>query len=196
MLVSQRDISASEYSNFKKEFRKASVTLENNKEKMEETYNILEQKLILLGVTAIEDCLQDDLNVTLKSFRECGIKIWMLTGDNALTAVSISHSCGLITKNYLTSMITDIKDIDKQLEEIKNRLLIKAIEKESKNQEMKHCFVLTGDVLGLVLNTYAFDEIKNEIKRQRLIKQGKKTNDPIYSDDDQAKLKIIKSVKI
>ena len=56
---------------------------------------IIEKDLIFLGVTAIEDELQDDVNETLKDFSEAGIKLWVLTGDKKDTAKSIAYSCGL-----------------------------------------------------------------------------------------------------
>ena len=59
---------------------------------------------------------------------------------------------------------------------------------------MKHCFVLTGDVLSLVLNNNAFDELQNEMIRQKLIKNGKKIADQNMSDYNKTKLKFIKTV--
>lgn len=34
-----------------------------------------------LGITGVEDKLQEDVCNTLESLRNAGIKIWMLTGD-------------------------------------------------------------------------------------------------------------------
>ncbi len=34
-----------------------------------------------LGITGVEDLLQEDVCKTLESLRNAGIKIWMLTGD-------------------------------------------------------------------------------------------------------------------
>lgn len=46
----------------------------------------VESDLILLGVTAVEDELQDDVQATVEDFRKAGMKVWMLTGDKGLTA--------------------------------------------------------------------------------------------------------------
>jgi P-type E1-E2 ATPase len=35
----------------------------------------------LIGASAIEDKLQDNVKSTIKALREAGIKVWMLTGD-------------------------------------------------------------------------------------------------------------------
>ena len=78
-----------------KDFIKASKNTYKKKEKIEEIAQKIEKNLIFLGVTAIEDELQDDVNETLKDFSEAGIKLWVLTGDKKDTAKSIAYSCGL-----------------------------------------------------------------------------------------------------
>ena len=56
----------------------------------------IESNIELLGVTGLEDLLQDDVNQCITDFRDARIKVWMLTGDKAETAFSIGISCGLI----------------------------------------------------------------------------------------------------
>lgn len=48
---------------------------------MGKRFRELEKDLILLGATAVEDCLQDGVADTLASLRRAGIKTWVLTGD-------------------------------------------------------------------------------------------------------------------
>ena len=40
----------------------------------------------LLGITGVEDMLQEDIAPTIDTLRNAGIKIWMLTGDKVETA--------------------------------------------------------------------------------------------------------------
>ena len=47
---------------------------------------VFESGLTLLGITAIEDVLQDDVKQCIRDFREARIKVWMLTGDKGETA--------------------------------------------------------------------------------------------------------------
>ncbi len=56
----------------------------------------LECKFNLVGVTAVEDLLQLDVEDCLIQFKEAGIKVWMLTGDKGETARMIGISCGLL----------------------------------------------------------------------------------------------------
>lgn len=56
----------------------------------------LENELTLIGLTGIEDKLQDYVPETIASLRYGGIKFVLLTGDKVETAENISRSCGLI----------------------------------------------------------------------------------------------------
>jgi len=53
----------------------------------------------LLGVTGVEDRLQDDVAVVIESLRNAGIQVWMLTGDKVETATCIAISAGFKKKN-------------------------------------------------------------------------------------------------
>ena len=56
----------------------------------------IEQKMMLVGSSAIEDKLQEDVKETIESFKDTGIKVWVLTGDKVETAINIGYSCGLL----------------------------------------------------------------------------------------------------
>lgn len=55
----------------------------------------LEVDMDYLGVTGVEDRLQNNVESTIESLKSAGIQIWMLTGDKVETATSISISSGL-----------------------------------------------------------------------------------------------------
>lgn len=48
-----------------------------------------------LAITGVEDRLQEDIQTTLESMRDAGIKIWMLTGDKIATAKCIAIAAKL-----------------------------------------------------------------------------------------------------
>jgi P-type E1-E2 ATPase len=50
----------------------------------------------LVGATAIEDRLQDNVEDTIKFIKKAGIKLWVLTGDMITTAINIGFSSGLL----------------------------------------------------------------------------------------------------
>ena len=56
----------------------------------------LERDLELLGLTGVEDKLQDDVRGMLELLQTAGIKIWMLTGDKIEMATVIAISTKLL----------------------------------------------------------------------------------------------------
>jgi P-type E1-E2 ATPase len=55
-------------------------------------------ELDLLGGTAIEDRLQDQVPETIQFMKDAGIKVWVLTGDKRGTAINIGLSAELLNK--------------------------------------------------------------------------------------------------
>ncbi|CDQ73901.1 unnamed protein product [Oncorhynchus mykiss] len=80
-------------------FHGAASALQNRTLKLEESYELIEKNLHLLGATAIEDKLQDKVPETIETLMKADIKIWILTGDKQETAINIGYSCKLLTKN-------------------------------------------------------------------------------------------------
>ncbi|XP_053538015.1 probable phospholipid-transporting ATPase IA isoform X1 [Ictalurus punctatus] len=93
------DISQSLYQQWQEVHHRACTSLQNRALKMEESYELIEKNLQLLGATAIEDKLQDHVPETIETLMKADIKIWILTGDKQETAINIGHSCKLLTKN-------------------------------------------------------------------------------------------------
>jgi P-type E1-E2 ATPase len=56
----------------------------------------IEKDLRIVGSTAIEDLLQENVADTIVSLRGAGIKIWVLTGDKVGTAINVGMTCGLL----------------------------------------------------------------------------------------------------
>jgi magnesium-transporting ATPase (P-type) len=56
----------------------------------------IEVDFLLVGSTAIEDKLQDEVASTISFIKEAGIKLWVLTGDKIETAINIGFSCDLL----------------------------------------------------------------------------------------------------
>ena len=65
----------------------------------------------LLGVTGVEDLLQDDVKSVIFTIREAGIKVWMLTGDKLETAKCIAISTGF---KSITQSFHEITESDEQ----------------------------------------------------------------------------------
>ncbi|KAK1175318.1 putative phospholipid-transporting ATPase IA isoform X3 [Acipenser oxyrinchus oxyrinchus] len=93
------DISEAAYQDWLQLYHRASTALQNRVLKLEESYELIEKNLQLLGATAIEDKLQDKVPETIETLMKADIKIWILTGDKQETAINIGYSCKLLKKN-------------------------------------------------------------------------------------------------
>lgn len=58
-----------------------SIFMENRDDKLSEVYEEIEQDLMLIGFTVIEDKLQDGVFEVIVNLVRVGIKIWVLIGD-------------------------------------------------------------------------------------------------------------------
>jgi magnesium-transporting ATPase (P-type) len=88
-------------------------TFDENKydeEKKQELYAELEKDLVLVGATAIEDKLQDNVPETIKFLRDTGIQVWVLTGDKIGTAFNIGMACKLLDNQMQHHFIAEPAD--------------------------------------------------------------------------------------
>jgi len=69
--------------------------------------------LELLGCTANEDKLQDEVAVVLAQFRLNHVKISMITGDKTETAINIAKSCGIVSHESIKLFLVDKNDATK-----------------------------------------------------------------------------------
>ena len=100
LVMARRRLNEQSYNEFKENYHEASVRLEGRNEAMAAVVtDYLERDLELLGLTGVEDKLQDDVKSTLELLRNAGIKIWMLTGDKIETATCIAISTKLVARN-------------------------------------------------------------------------------------------------
>lgn len=68
--------------------------MDEREEKIEAVCEELETDLRLLGATAVEDRLQDEVPETIADLKRGGIKIWVATGDKLETAIgTYMRSC-------------------------------------------------------------------------------------------------------
>ena len=100
LVMARKRLSGQLYSEYKARHHEASVRLEGRNEAMAAVVGeFLERDLELLGLTGVEDKLQDEVKSTLELLRNAGIRIWMLTGDKIETARCIAISTKLVARN-------------------------------------------------------------------------------------------------
>lgn len=135
-----KELSESDFAQWTQEYEEAMNDIDNRDKRTADLADKLENQLILLGITAIEDKLQDDVPSTIAMLREAGIKIWLLTGDKIETAVNIGYSCALLTNEMIQATVdgTTTNAVNYQLQEAMATF---------KLESTKYALVISGDAL-------------------------------------------------
>lgn len=104
LVLGMREIPKEEFEAWNTEYVKACNLIDDTKEaKMGEVGARLEKDFQFVGVTAVEDRLQDGVPDAISRIKEMGIRLWVLTGDKTETAVDIARSCKLFTDTTFMS---------------------------------------------------------------------------------------------
>ncbi|XP_055074307.2 phospholipid-transporting ATPase IC [Misgurnus anguillicaudatus] len=96
LCVAVRSVPESLWAKWSHALNQANMAAGNQETVLEEIYDQMERELMLLGVTAIEDRLQDGVPETIEILRKAGVKVWVLTGDKTETAVNVGYACKLM----------------------------------------------------------------------------------------------------
>ena len=150
LVLTQKLISEKEFNDWNKEYNEALTSMNNRKEKILNVIKKLENNMDFLCVTGVEDLLQDDVSTTIDNLRNAGMKLWMLTGDKIETAICISISTGIKSKNQkiFTLKYEDLNHENKltEITSLKNILI------EYNKLIYSYIFIIDGDSLDIALN--------------------------------------------
>lgn len=81
LCLASRDLDEEFFNDWKQRHQEAALAMEGREERLDAIYEEIETEMELIGVTAIEDKLQDGVPQTIANLILAGIKIWVLTGD-------------------------------------------------------------------------------------------------------------------
>ena len=98
LAIAQRDVSEAEWAQWSAAWHAAQTATAGRAAAMAAAAAEIERELCVLGATAIEDRLQDDVGATIAGLADAGVKLWVLTGDKVETAINIASSCRLIDR--------------------------------------------------------------------------------------------------
>ena len=90
-MLAYKKMSESEWAKWSESYHQASTSMEDRDTLIAKCHEELEIGLTLVGVTAIEDKLQDGVPRAIKNILEAQIKLWVLTGDKLETAMNIGN---------------------------------------------------------------------------------------------------------
>ena len=143
LAFSMKYLTEDEYNKMREDILAAYNDITYRNEKLAQIFEEIESDLTLIGATAIEDKLQDDVASTIEALRGAGIKVWVLTGDKKETAINISHSCKHLSNEMEKLIITDLNNVEnikKKLDEFKITVL----------GNKSYALIIDGFTLGMV----------------------------------------------
>jgi len=117
LVVGRRRLTEELWSEFDGAYRDADTQLaDRDAAKATVVSKYLEYGLEILGITGVEDKLQDDVKSSLELLRNAGIKIWMLTGDKVETAQCVAVSSKLVGRGQYIHSVTKGKPPTRRLD--------------------------------------------------------------------------------
>eukprot|EP01048_Picozoa_sp_COSAG05_P005597 COSAG05_NODE_336_length_11205_cov_4.160544_7_plen_381_part_00 len=96
LVVARKELSEADYAEWQFMRTVAQDDLENQDRLLDAAAAFIERDMNFVGVTAIEDKLQEGVPDAIANLRRAGLKIWVLTGDKEETAINIGKSCNLL----------------------------------------------------------------------------------------------------
>ena len=98
LLVAYRQLSVTAFEDWFERYKVVANSLANREEAISDAATEIEVDLMLAGLTAVEDKLQEGVPQAIATLRCAGIKIWLLTGDKQATALSTAQAASLINR--------------------------------------------------------------------------------------------------
>ena len=145
LMLAYKKLSKEEYTLWKNKYEDIKKSPNHKDEDILSIYDEIENNFNILGSTAIEDQLQDEVANIIDSFISIGIKVWMLTGDKYETAKNVAYSCKLFQNKinvFLIGEHKEKKDLKKRLKDIYNKNCF-----ENKNNNDKFGLIIGGSEL-------------------------------------------------
>lgn len=96
LLLACKEITRAEFDAWNYFFTEAGKLLTDREAAVDAVCLQMEKNLRLVGATAIEDRLQDQVPETVTFFLQAGVKVWVLTGDKRETAVTVAATSNLL----------------------------------------------------------------------------------------------------
>ncbi|KAJ9478875.1 putative phospholipid-transporting ATPase NEO1 [Pseudozyma hubeiensis] len=144
LVVGRRRLTQDNWLAFERAYKAARVQVEDRNQAMAGAIaEHLENNLELLGLTGVEDKLQEDVKMTLELLRNAGIKVWMLTGDKIETATCIAISSKLVARNQYVHQVAKLGTPDA----VRDML-------DFVRTKLDCCLVIDGESLQVCLDSF------------------------------------------
>ncbi|KAJ2850549.1 putative aminophospholipid-translocase [Coemansia brasiliensis] len=144
LVVGRKRLTRQAYSRFEDAYAQARAAVAGRAEAMRQVVTEhLEHGLELVGVTGVEDRLQDHVRTTLELLSNAGVRVWMLTGDKTETATCVAVSARLVRRGQLVHIIAQ----QRAAHELRAAL-------ETLRTLGECCLVIDGDSLQVALDFF------------------------------------------
>ncbi|XP_026862231.2 phospholipid-transporting ATPase ID isoform X1 [Electrophorus electricus] len=126
LALAYRDLSEEQWEEWAERYHGADKAIDYREDRLAAAYEEIEQDMMLLGATAIEDKLQEGIAETITVLSLANIKIWVLTGDKQETAVNIGYSSKMLTDDMTEVFIMNgytVQSVREDLRRARERML-------------------------------------------------------------------------
>ncbi|XP_056901692.1 phospholipid-transporting ATPase ID isoform X2 [Takifugu flavidus] len=125
LVLAYRDLEEDEWESWSESHHCANKATSYREDRLAAAYEEIEQDMMLLGATAIEDKLQEGVPETIAILSLANIKLWVLTGDKQETAVNIGYSCKMLTDDMAEVFIISghtVQNVRQELRRARERM--------------------------------------------------------------------------
>ncbi|CCI48859.1 unnamed protein product [Albugo candida] len=165
LVICGKRLNIAEWEAFQKRYQVASTDLtqlelkgkNNPLNQIDKLQDEMEQDLFLIGATAIEDRLQDQVPETMEKLGLAGINLWVLTGDMEETAINIGYACKLLRNEMHRHIVNGVhfKSRGAVLRELDRifHSIYSTVERSTQNEQStnEHALIIDGASLNLIL---------------------------------------------
>ena len=144
LVIASKRIDPSSFSSWESKWLSAKASFEGRAERLAECSAEVEKDLQLVGISAVEDQLQEGVPVAIAKLKDAGVRLWVLTGDKTETAVDIAYSCRLFSHGMEVVYLTGATDVTDALRKL-------AAAKKSASENGPCGLVIDGQTLQWIL---------------------------------------------
>lgn len=121
LVMGKRELTPDEYEDWHRTYKAALVAKSGERgAALAKAAELVENNVMLVGASAIEDQLQLGVPESIRTLRDAGCQVWVLTGDKVETAINIGLSSNLLDSKMLQLKLIsdDVVRLEEQLDEI------------------------------------------------------------------------------
>jgi len=155
LILARRRLLSEEYVHCTKAWAAACTAEHDRDARKAEAAAVFEKDLQYIGLTVLEDRLQDGVPRTIATIRAANIRFWVLTGDKAETAMEVAKSCLILDSTMHIQFVLGAQNSGDALKKLQT-----AINHISDDQP-----------LGLVIDGYTLEQVLKDAAASRALQQ-------------------------